>query len=688
MTNIPLINRELSWLSFNERVLQEAECVDVPILERLKFLGIYSNNLDEFFRVRVATLKRMMDFDKRTLEQLDFSPAKVINDIHAKLKILQKKYSKAYENLIAELENENIYFLNETQLDKQQGLFVKKFFQENVRLEIFPIMLDKAKEFPTLLDSSIYLSVRFGKKNNKETHYALIEVPTASLPRFLVLPTQKNKHFVIFLDDVIRYNLKSIFQIYEFERIEAYTIKFTRDAELDVDNDVSLTFMESMEKSLKKRKSADALRFVYDAQMPKDFQNYLIKKMGLDNKVQLFAGARYHNFKDFLKFPTLGKTHLLNQPQQHIPHPDLEKTRSILEKMKMKDVLLYFPYHSFDYFLDLLREAAIDPNVSHIRCTLYRVASKSHVIKSLITALHNGKDVTVFIELRARFDEEANIDWATKLREEGARVITGISGLKVHSKLCLITRREKGNKVYYGCIGTGNLHEKTSRIYTDTMLLTCNQSITKEARQIFSFFDKNYSVPKFKQLLVAPFNLRSKFVTMVNREIKHAKAGKPAEIFIKMNNLVDVDIIEKLYQASKAGVKIRMIIRGICSLVPGIKGISENIEAISIVDKFLEHNRVLVFYNLGKQDTYIGSADLMGRNLDHRIEIVLPILDEKVKKQLLQIMDLQWHDNVKARIFDATQSNQFKKRLATQKAIRSQDAVYDLLENAVIKKKK
>ena len=312
--------------------------------------------------------------------------------------------------------------------------------------------------------------------------------------------------------------------------------------------------MESMEMSLKKRKISYALRIVYDAQMPKDFQNYLQKKMEMDNKIQLYAGARYHNFKDFIKFPTLGKTNLLNPVQQHIPHPDLEKARSILEKMKTKDILLYYPYHSFDYFLDLLREAAIDPNVSHIRCTLYRVASNSHVIKSLITALHNGKDVTVFIELRARFDEEANIDWATILRDAGARVITGISGLKVHSKVCLITRREKGQKIYYGCIGTGNLHEKTARIYTDAQLFTCNQTITKEARQIFSFFDKNYSVPKFNQLMVAPFNLRSRLTTLINREIRNAKAGKKAEIFLKLNNMVDEDVIEKLYAASKAGV--------------------------------------------------------------------------------------------------------------------------------------
>ncbi|HOU46189.1 MAG TPA: polyphosphate kinase 1 [Chitinophagales bacterium] len=676
MPKTPIINRELSWLSFNERVLQEAECKNTPLLERLKFLGIYSNNLDEFFRVRVATIQRMLDFDKKAKQELGFSPAKVLDAIQLKLKILQKRYAIAYENILKDLATENIYILNETQLNKQQGAFVRKYFKENVRLEIFPIMLDKAKEFPSLQDASIYLAIRFSKKN-KDTHYALIEVPTGTLSRFLVLPTQSDKQYILFLDDVIRFNLKSIFQIYDFDKIEAYTIKFTRDAELDVDNDVSLTFMESMEKSLKKRKHADALRFVYDAQMPKDFQQYLIKKMELDNRAQLYAGARYHNFKDFIKFPTLGKTNLLFPTQSHIPHPDLEKTNSILGKMKQKDVLLYFPYHSFDYFLDLLREAAIDPNVSHIRITLYRVASNSHVIKSLITALHNGKDVTVFIELRARFDEEANLTWANILREAGARVIPGIAGLKVHSKLCLITRRERGHKIYYGCIGTGNLHEKTARIYTDSMLFTSNQAITKEARQIFSFFDKNYSVPKFSHLLVAPFNLRAKLYSLINREIRNAKAGKPAEIFIKLNNLVDEDFIERLYTASKAGVKIRLIVRGICSLIPQQPIYSEHIEAISIVDRFLEHTRVFVFHNEGKPEVFIGSADLMTRNLDYRIEVVVPIEADKLKKQLLKIMALQWSDNVKTRLFNDTQSNAFKTVMPQEKLVRSQNAIYD-----------
>lgn len=687
MTNLPIINRELSWLSFNDRVLQEAESKDVPLLERLKFLGIYSNNLDEFFRVRIATVKRMMLFDKRTKEEMGFTPSKVMEAIQEKLKVLQKRYTRAYETLLKDLAKENIFILDETKLDKEQGEFVKNYFQNEVRLEIFPIMLDKAKEFPTLQDSSIYLAIRFSKNRPKDVQHALIEVPTVSIPRFLVLPPKKNKQYILFLDDVIRYNLKDIFQIYDFDKIEAYTIKFTRDAELDVDNDVSLTIVESMEMSLKKRKKANALRFVYDANMPKDFQNYLIKKMALDSKVQLYSGARYHNFKDFIKFPTLGKDHLLYPAEEHIPHPDLVKTHSILDKMKVKDILLYYPYHSFDYFLDLLREAAIDPNVSHIRITLYRVATNSHVIKSLITALHNGKDVTVFIELRARFDEEANIDWATKLREAGARVIPGIAGLKVHSKVCLITRREKGHKIYYGCIGTGNFHEKTARIYTDAMILTCNQSITKEARQLFSFFDKNYSVPKMNKLLIAPFSLRNRLTQLINREIKHVKEGKKGEIFLKLNNLVDEDMIQKLYAASCAGVKVKLIIRGICSLVPGVKGVSDNIEAISIVDKFLEHSRIFVFYNDGNSEMFIGSADLMTRNLDHRIEVVLPVLDEKIKKQLLQILDIQWRDNVKARIFDAAQSNVFKQR-GNDKPIRSQVVIYDFWKEFAGKKKK
>ncbi|MBK9329799.1 MAG: polyphosphate kinase 1 [Sphingobacteriales bacterium] len=686
MANHPIINRELSWLSFNERVLQEAEDKTVPLIERLKFLGIFSNNLDEFFRVRVATIARLIDFQKQAKQDLGLNPAKLLDEIQDKIELLQKRFNQTFQVIQKELEKEKILIINEKQLDKEQGLFVKKYFQERVRLEIFPIMIDKMKAFPVLQDSSIYLAVRI-YKTKKEPIYSLIEVPSHSISRFVVLPPRKDKQYILFLDDVIRFNLKDVFQIYDFDKIDAYTIKFTRDAELDIDNDISTTFLESVEKSLEKRKKGEAIRFIYDAEMPKDFLNFLVKKMNLDKETHVVGSVRYHNFKDFIRFPDLGRTDLLNPAQTHIAHPDLHKTRSILAKMKEKDILLHFPYHSFDYFLDLLREAAIDPNVSHIRVTLYRVSSNSHVIKSLITALHNGKDVTVFIELRARFDEEANIEWANKLRDAGARVITGIAGLKVHSKLCLITRREKGKKIYYACIGTGNLHEKTARIYTDLMVLTSNQVITKEARQVFTFFDKNYSVPKINKLLIAPFNLRSKLTHLINKEIKHAREGKKAEVFFKLNNLVDEDMINKLYNASKAGVKVKLIIRGICSLIPNIPGISENIEAISIVDKFLEHSRVFIFHNDGKPEYYFGSADLMTRNLDFRIEIVTPVLDDKLQKLIQQTMTIQWNDTVKARVFNKEQNNVRKLKTLSATAVRSQDVTYNFWKEYAGKKK-
>lgn len=686
MANHPIINRELSWLSFNERVLQEAEDKSVPLIERLKFLGIFSNNLDEFFRVRVATIARLVDFQKQAKQNMGLNPAKLLDGIQDKIELLQKRFNQTFQVIQKELEKEKIFIINEQQLDKEQGLFVKNYFQEKVRLEIFPIMIDKHKSFPILQDSSIYLAVRIFK-TKKEPIYSLIEVPSQSISRFVVLPPRKDKQYILFLDDVIRYNLKDVFQIYDFDKIDAYTIKFTRDAELDIDNDISTTFLESVEKSLEKRKKGEAIRFIYDAEMPKDFLNFLVKKMNLDKETHVVGSVRYHNFKDFIRFPDLGRKDLLNEALSHIAHPDLYKAKSILAKMKEKDILLHFPYHSFDYFLDLLREAAIDPNVSHIRVTLYRVSSNSHVIKSLITALHNGKDVTVFIELRARFDEEANIEWANKLRDAGARVITGIAGLKVHSKLCLITRREKGKKIYYGCIGTGNLHEKTARIYTDLMVLTSNQIITREARQVFAFFDKNYSVPKINKLLIAPFNLRSKLTHLINKEIKNAREGKKAEIFFKLNNLVDEDMVHKLYNASKAGVKVKLIIRGICSLVPNIPGISENIEAVSIVDKFLEHSRVFIFHNDGKPEYYFGSADLMTRNLDFRIEIVTPVLDDKLQKLIQQTMNIQWNDNVKARVFNKEQNNVRKLKTLSATAIRSQDMTYNFWKEYAVKKR-
>lgn len=676
----PMVNRELSWLSFNERVLQEAECSDVPLLERLRFLGIFSNNMDEFFRVRVATINRMAEYGKEAKRDLGINPYELLEKIQERALELQKRFDAAYLTILTALEKENIFIVNEKILNEEQGAYVRQYFRDKVRLEVFPIMIDKKRAFPLLQDASIYLAIRFYKSDAKSANYSLIEIPSSS-NRFVVLPKTDDRTCILFLDDVIRYNLKDIYKIYDFDTIEAYTIKFTRDAELDIDNDVSHSFLDAVEQSLKKRKNAEPLRLIYDKEMPKEFLSFLVKKMGFSKQGHVVSGVRYHNFKDFIKFPYVGKPEYWYEPLPHVPHPELANCRSILDKIREKDLLLHYPYHSFDYFLDLLREAAIDPTVSHIRMTLYRLASDSNVIKSLITAVRNGKDVTVLIELRARFDEEANIHWVNMLREEGAKVITGVSGLKVHSKLCLITRREKGKKIYYGCLGSGNFHEKTARIYTDALLMTSDQSITKEARDVFNFFYKNYHLPRLNRIIVAPFTLRPKMNALINREIRNAKSGKRAEIFFKLNSLVDESIITRLYAASKSGVKVRLIVRGMCSLVPGVKGFSENIEAISIVDKFLEHTRFFAFYNNGKQEVYLGSADLMARNLDHRVEILAPVLHPELKNQVLDIMELQWQDNQKARVFSKLKANAYKPASDLQFKIRSQEAIYDYLMN-------
>ncbi len=675
-----MINREISWLTFNERVLQEAEDSSVPLLERLKFLGIYSNNQDEFFRVRVATIRRMVVLEKEAKKDLGIKPSNLLEEIQSKLMALQKRFDACYLKLLKELKKEHIFIVNENELSDEQGEFVKDFFHDHVRLHIFPIMVDELKKFPVLYDASIYLAVRFYKNGQDESvhKHAMLEVPTEILPRFVVLPESGGNNYVMFLDDIIRHNLAEIFKIYDFDHIEAYTIKFTRDAELDIDNDVSKSFLSAVETSIKKRKKADALRFIYDEEMHPAFLKFLTKKMNLKKQDSVIPGVRYHNFKDFMSFPNFGRKELVENKELPLNHPEFVGQRSLLTAIKEKDKLLYYPYHSFDHFLDLLREAAIDPKVSHIRMNIYRVASDSNVIKSLITAVKNGKFVTVLVEIRARFDEEANIFWVNKLREEGVRVITGVKGLKVHSKLCLITRRESGKKIYYGTIGTGNFHEGTAKVYTDFQLFTCNQVLTKEIRELFTFFDINYSIPQHHRLLTAPFNLRSKINNLINKEIRMAKSGKKGEIFMKMNSLVDLDIIKRLYSASKAGVKVKLIVRGICSLIPGINRVSENIEAISIVDKYLEHARVFIFHNGGKPQTFIGSADLMTRNLDYRVEVVTPILDKSIAKEIRQIMDIQWSDNVKARVFDKKQINEYKvKNSKKDKAIRSQDEIFD-----------
>ena len=680
-----MINRELSWLSFNERVLQEAADERVPLIERLRFLGIYSNNLDEFYRVRVATIRRLLDYSIENPDELSFDPGKILKKIALIEQQQQVQFKAIYEKLLHELEKNHIFIINESQLSPEQGEFVTQFFRENVRPNLFPIMIKNFKRSSFLRDRAIYLVVHLQhtKKELKDDS-ALIRVPAASISRFVVLPQIGEKNYIILLDDVIRYNLAEIFSIFDYDRFDAYTIKLTRDAELDIDNDISKSFMERMSESLKQRKQGRPVRFIYDESMPKGLLKMLAERLKISEVDNMSPGGRYHNFKDFMTFPNLGNHHLQYPPMPAHAHPLLENEKSMFGAMRKSDLMLHFPYQSFRYIVDLLREASIDPRVRSIKMTLYRVAKNSNVINALINAARNGKNVTVFLELQARFDEKANIFWSEKMQEEGVKIIHGVPGLKVHSKLILIKRKEGRKMTMYANIGTGNFNEETARLYGDDSLLTCDPKITEEVDKVFSLFEKTWYAPvNFRHLIVSPFRTRNFFVQQIEREIKNAKAGKPAFILMKLNSLVDEAIVKKLYAASQAGVKCRLIIRGICVLVPGKPGLSENIEVISIVDRFLEHSRVFVFHNNGDEKYFISSADLMARNLDHRIEVSCPIIDKAIQDELRQMLELQWKDNVKARLVEGKQLNKYRQIPGQHEQVRSQEAIYSFLKTKV-----
>lgn len=673
------INREISWLSFNERVLQEAADRNNPLVQRMRFLGIFSNNRDEFFRVRVATVRRLaaLRSSKRLLGGK--TPQGLIKEIQEIVVKQEDKFEAIYQELIEELEHYNIHVINETQLTKEQGEFVENFYREKIRPILVPIMLQHTHEFPYLRDKPIYFAVKLSKNNNpKKTKYALLDLATEILPRFVVLPNVGNKKFIIILDDIVRYALNDIFSFFDYDKAEAYTIKITRDAELDIDDDISKSFMEKMSLSLEKRKSGQPVRFVYDADMPEDLLNYFKRRMKFGREDNVIAGGRYHNFKDFIDFPNIGPSHLENKEKPPVPAMHLHHHSSIFREVRKRDHILHYPYQSFRYFIDMLREAAIDPNVVEIQVTLYRVAKKSMVVNSLINAARNGKRVVVVIELQARFDEEANIYWSNRFQEVGIKVIHGVPGLKVHSKLLLITRKEQRSLERYAYIGTGNFQERTARIYCDEGLFTFDKNITSDVAKVFEFFDKNYKQHIFNHIILSPFSTRKHFIYHINQEIKNAKEGQKALMIIKMNSLVDEEMMDKLYEASQAGVKVKLIIRGICSIKPGVPGLSENIEAISIVDKFLEHSRIFYFYNGGKESVYISSADWMVRNLDRRIEVTSPVYDPEIKKELKQMLMIQLSDNTKARILDELQDNKYVNN--DQKATRAQDAYYYYLK--------
>ena len=674
------INREISWLAFNARVLQEAEDPSVPLLERLKFLGIFSSNLDEFFRVRVSSLQRMVDADIHPETVYGGTPRQILTEIHNIVVDQRHRFDKIFTDLEDELKRENIFIVSERELTPKQEEFVQRYFEDQVRPALVPIMLNTVPKFPYLENQVIYLAIRLAKKEDpKSVKYALIEIPTDVLPRFIVLPKVDNRHYIIMLDDIIRLGLKDIFSIFDFDQIGAYTIKITRDAELDIDDDVALSTLEKISKSLKQRSTARAVRIVYDREIPDDLLSFVLRSTNLIKLENVIAGGRYHNARDFMNFPNVGEARLRYPAPLPLPHQLFKRGKSILQILQERDVLIHFPYQSFHHLSDLLREAAIDPKVRSIKITLYRVAKDSRVVNALINAIRNGKKVTVLLELQARFDEEANIQWTQQLRNEGARILSSVEGLKVHAKLCLITSKEGRRDVDYALIGTGNYNEVTARIYTDHVLLTADQRITKEAKKVFEFLQNPYKNYNYRHLIVSPFNTRKLFSKLIRREIKNAKEGRPAYIDAKFNSLVDDKMIEKLYKASQAGVKIRLIVRGICSLVPGVKGLSDNIEVISIVDKYLEHSRILIFCNDGKEKVFLSSADWMIRNLDHRVEVTVPVYDKRLIAELKNYLDAQFHDSVKARVIDPDQSNQIRAN-SGQKALRAQHAIYRQLQ--------
>ncbi len=676
----PFLNREISWLYFNERVLQEAADETVPLIERIKFLSIFSSNLEEFYRVRVATLSRLANLNDKAKALLGFNPKKVLNEIKNIVVKQERKFEQLFKaTLINELAQNRIFILNETQLNVSRGEFVRNHFRDRILSNLVPIMIDPTRPFPELKDRYLYFFVRLSRKSSaKHEKYALIELPN-DIPRFLVLPETNGLKFIILAEDIIKYCLDDIFYVFNYDILEAFSIQLTRDAELDIDKNVSDKFIEELRTSLDKRKKGKPMRLLYDAEMPFGMLSVLIQKMKIEAE-NLIPGNQYHRFGDFIAFPNVGSPDLEYKPNVPLKVHGLHRTESIFNKLQERDYVINLPYQSFDYIILFLREAAIDPKVTEINITLYRLAENSRVINALINAVKNGKKVNCLVELKARFDESANIFWTNRLQEEGVNVNYGLNDYKVHSKICLVKRMEKGRAVYYANLATGNFNEKTAKLYCDHSIFTAKKEITTDLIKLFKALHKKTVTKDFKYLIVSPLESRNKFFMAVDREIKYAKQGKPAYMILKVNSLADEGIVAKLYDASNAGVKIKLIVRGICSLVPGIKDFSENITVISIIDKFLEHARVFIFGNNGKEEMYLSSADLMTRNFEHRVEVGFPVLDEEVRQEIRDIIEFQLQDNVKARDITHLNNNKYHKNNLKVK-IRAQVQTYNYLKN-------
>ena len=676
------INREISRLHFNDRVLQESADKNVPLIERLRFLGIFSNNLDEFFKVRYATVKRIVDAGKSGKSVLGGEVAKVLLEDITRVAIkLQAKSQAILSQIERELATENIFIIDETRVSPSQDTFVSVYFAKEVNPELITIILNKLNEFPTLKDTAAYLAVRMVLRADSKltetddrVQYALIEIPKR-LKRFVVLPEEEGKNYIMMVDDVIRYCMGQIFTMFEYEDISAHMIKITRDAELDMDNDLSKSFIEKISSRVEHRKISNPVRFVYDKRIKMDTLRFLKDKMNIEETDSVIPGGRYHNRRDYMGFPSLGRKDLMYDGITPLPVKGFDLNRSIVEQIGQKDFMIYTPYQTYSYVINFLKEAALAPQVRKIKLTVYRLANNSQVAAALINAAKNGKEVTVQIELQARFDEQANIKYANIFQKEGIKLIFGIPGLKVHTKVCFIEREEESGLRRYGFISTGNFNESTAKIYTDYTLFTSHEGILKEVNKVFDFFDVPYKINKYKHLIVSPHYTINVFNKLIENEITNAKEGKQAGIKIKMNSFTSYKMVDKLYEASRAGVKVKLIIRGICCLIPGVEGMSENIEAISIVDKFLEHPRVFIFENAGDPKVYISSADWMTRNLEYRVEVGCPIYDKDIQQELIDTFEICWNDNIKARVFTKAQDNAYKDDV--KDGVRSQFAIYD-----------
>ena len=676
-----IIPRDISWLSFNGRVLQEAADETVPLRERIRFLGIFSNNLDEFFRVRVATLKRMIEFGAKAQVHLEAGPQIILDEINAKVTEQQDEFNRIWNEILRELKKQKIFLVTEKQLNREQQKFVLSWFHDEVRSNIVPLMIENMQAFPTLNDKSIYLACKLSKSDGSiPQKFALVSVPVSRLPRFVILPSSQQGQYIILLEDVIRFCLPQIFSLFGHDTFSSNIIKVTRDAEIDIDNDVSTSFIQKIEKGVKNRKKGKPVRFIFDKDIDPSLLTYLIKRLGLSVKDNIQSGGRIHNFKDFVNFPE-SVFQTKNPRKKPFIHPLFQNVNSVTNIILDRDVLLNFPYHSFDSIIDLLREAAISPDVLSIKITCYRLALRSKIINALTNAVRNGKQVTVVLELRARFDEEANLEWKEILEEAGVKVFIGIPNVKVHAKFCLIKKKINNHTFHYGFVSTGNLNEKTASLYGDHCLITSDRNIMADVNRMFGYLEnpKNIQLLSDCQTLIpSPVAMRKQFQLLIDKEIKAAKEGKHASIVVKLNSLSDEKLILKLYDAARGGVKIKMVIRGICCMYTENKKFRKKINAISIVDEYLEHARVLIFHHDGKEKTFISSADWMVRNLDHRVEAAVPILDKHIRQELKDIMDIQFNDNVKARILNDDLDNDYVNPRNTKK-VRSQIEIYNYL---------